>query len=251
MDWLKIALFSILDNNDEQSNNYIIATYILQNYDCLPGVSLTEMSKQCNISKAAISRFCKELGLIDYIDLQMLIRTRHSKTTAENRKMSVDEQKKNFIEELRLTEEVMSQIIDNPLIEELVEDLCKYSSVYIFGHLQANHVALTLRSNLAMNNKLCSTAVSWISQKEKICNATEKDLIIVFSSSGSYFKRLDVNMSLLQKNAPKIYMITTEESPDYGETIRRIFIGKKTISMHSNIRMNIVANYLSYRFKHN
>ena len=79
MYWLKIALFSILDNESETSNNYIIAKFILENYDQLSGVSLTEISRQCNLSKAAISRFCKDLGLIDYIDLQMLIRARHSK----------------------------------------------------------------------------------------------------------------------------------------------------------------------------
>ena len=57
MYWLKIALFSILDNESETSNNYIIAKFILENYDQLSGVSLTEISRRCNLSKAAISRF--------------------------------------------------------------------------------------------------------------------------------------------------------------------------------------------------
>ena len=55
MYWLKIALFSILDNESETSNNYIIAKFILENYDQLSGVSLTEISRRCNLSKAAIS----------------------------------------------------------------------------------------------------------------------------------------------------------------------------------------------------
>ena len=75
MYWLRIALFSILDRESEDSNNYIIARYILEHYNELPGVSLTEISRQCNISKAAVSRFVKDLGLLDYIDLQMLIRS--------------------------------------------------------------------------------------------------------------------------------------------------------------------------------
>ncbi len=43
-------------------------------------------------------------------------------------------------------------------------------------------------------------------------------------------------------------MITTKESPDYGNAVRRIFVGEKTENMYSNIRMNIVANYLCHRF---
>jgi hypothetical protein len=33
MYWLKIALFSILDSEDSSSNNYIIAKFILENYN--------------------------------------------------------------------------------------------------------------------------------------------------------------------------------------------------------------------------
>ena len=53
MYWLRIALFSIIDSEDEGSNNYVIARFLLEHFNELPGVSLTEISKQCNLSKAA------------------------------------------------------------------------------------------------------------------------------------------------------------------------------------------------------
>ena len=82
--WLKIALFSVLDKESEDSNNYIIASFILKNYKKLAGITLTEIANNCNVSKAAVSRFCRELGLLDYVDLQMLIRAQQGKT--DNRK---------------------------------------------------------------------------------------------------------------------------------------------------------------------
>lgn len=251
MDWLKIALFSILDQDDEQSNNYIIASYILKNYDRLPGVSLTEISKRCNLSKAAVSRFCKELGLIDYIDLQMLIRSRHYKSGGRKESLPAMENKKKFMDQVKETADDMEKILDQPLLEELIQDLSRYDSVCLLGHLQASHVAYILRNNLAMFGKLCSSAQSWIAQKEKLSNASEHDMFIIFSASGSFFERLDFNMnSLKTKNAPKIYMITSEECPDFGGCVRRIYIGTKHQSMISNIRMNLIANYIGERFSH-
>ena len=86
MYWLRIALFSIIDREEKDSNSYIIARYLLENFNSLSGVSLTEISKNCNLSKAAVSRFCKELGLMDYIDLQMLIRTVSQKEESKRKK---------------------------------------------------------------------------------------------------------------------------------------------------------------------
>ena len=59
MYWLRIALFSIIDSEDEGSNNYVIARFLLEHFNELPGVSLTEISKQCNLSKAAVSYRCR------------------------------------------------------------------------------------------------------------------------------------------------------------------------------------------------
>ena len=123
MYWLRIVLFSIIDSEDEGSNNYVIARFLLEHFNELPGVSLTEISKQCNLSKAAVSRFCKELGLMDYIDLQMLIRTSGRKERSHQKSLTAEEQKQRFAGAIDLVTEEFKKAMDSEILEELIGDL--------------------------------------------------------------------------------------------------------------------------------
>ena len=248
MYWLKIALFSILDNENETSNNYIIAKFILENYNQLSGVSLTEISRRCNLSKAAISRFCKDLGLIDYIDLQMLIRASHSKSCEEKPVLSLDEQKQVYLSHLKQITDHFPEIMADLAVEDLISDILQHQTIYTFGHLQASHIAYTLRNSLAVYGIFCYSAQSWVEQREKLKNAGKDDLVIIFSASGDFFKRLDINMSFIEKaDAPKIYMVTFGRDNGAPSKIRKIYLGDTAEDPWSNVQMNMFINYISYR----
>lgn len=247
MNWLRVILFSILDTEEEDSNDFIIARYILDNYRRLAGISLTEISKQCHVSKASISRFCKKIGLSDYIDLQMLIRT-SDKALIHKEEISLEDQKNNYLKRLNHSIDQFTQIVDNPMVESLIQDIKSYSSIFIFGHLQSSHIAYTLRNNLAMVSKFCFCSQSVSTQKQKLEEMTKDDLLIVFTSSGNFFKRLDVNMNRLKAQGCKIYMVTFEDNfgPE-GDHLNKIYLGKDYEALTANVLMNIFINYISYR----
>lgn len=248
MNSLRIILFSILDSEPEDSNNYIIAKYILDNYSRLAGISLTNLAKQCNVSKASVSRFCRKLGLYDYIDLQMLIRLNSNDISYRNDKLSIEQQKQIFCNELNNSTLNMVKIINDPVVEELISDIIKYNSISIFGHLQSSHIAYTLRNNLAMLSKFCFCSQVFTEQKKKILESTPKDLLIIFSSSGNFFKRLDINMNNLEKNInSKVYLISFENDDITLNNVKKIYLGKEYQDLISNITMNMLVNYLSYR----
>ena len=249
MYWLNIVLFSILDSDDEDGNDYIIARYLLENYDELSGATLSEISEKCNVSKAAISRFCKRIGLLDYIDLQMLIRERHKKVPKKHEKLTVDQQKDSYEKMLASANDIIRDVMNDPQTDNLINDILKYKSIYLFGHLQSGYIAQTFRTNLAILSKFCYCSQNWSVQKEKISNASDDDLIIVFSSTGDYFKRIDVNMNRLKMSGAKVYIVTFREGSEYlQDFINKIFIGDEAENPISNILMNMFVNYISYRF---
>jgi hypothetical protein len=250
MYWLKIALFSILDSEDASSNNYIIAKFILENYNSLSGVSLTEISRKCSLSKAAVSRFCKDLGLMDYIDLQMLIRA-SGQDDFSSAAMPDTLQKEEFFGQLDQTLKSVRTAAEDPAVEELLADLKNSRSVCAFGHLQASHIAYILGNNLGMNGIFCFCTQSWTEQVQKMREAGRDDLFIIFSASGEYFRRMDMNMHFLDgENAPKVYMIMFADSKaQLHPKIRKIYLGGQNQWLQANAAMNMFANYLSYRLR--
>lgn len=251
MYWLNIVLFSILDNENEESNDYIIARYLLENYDKLSGATLSDISKQCKVSKAAISRFCKKIGLLDYIDLQMLIREKHKKNKKKPNQLTIDQQKTAYNKMLNQANNDIQLVLNNPLVEQLINDLLIYNNIYLFGHLQASHIAYTFRTNLAILSKFCYCTQNWLIQKEKIDNASSKDLFIIFSSTGDYFKRINVNMNRLERSGAKIYIITFEHAIEYlSDYVNKIYISKEAKDPFSNVLMNMFINYISFRLNY-
>ena len=60
---LPIVLLSELAAGKEDSNNCRIARYLLERLDCLEDVSIEGLAAECFVSKATVSRFCRDIGL--------------------------------------------------------------------------------------------------------------------------------------------------------------------------------------------
>lgn len=193
----------------------------------------------------------QKIGLLDYIDLQILIRERHNKKSKNLDNFTIQDQKRIYDDILVQANNNMKLIVDDPLVEQLIDDLQRYKNIYIFGHLQASHIAYTLRANLAILSKLCYCTQSWSAQKDKIYQANDHDLFIIFSSTGEYFKRIDINMNRLKQSGAKVYIVTFEKGTEHiDDFINKIFIGKESDDPISNILMNMLVNYISFRLNH-
>ena len=67
---LMIILLAVINSEINDSNNYKIAKYIIENIDQLEDCSITELAKKCYVSNSSISRFCRDIGLRDYNELK-------------------------------------------------------------------------------------------------------------------------------------------------------------------------------------
>ena len=81
---LIIILLSLINSEVNESNNYKIAKYILENITELENCSITELAKKCYVSNSSISRFCRDIGLNDYNDLKNQVAKYHMKLLFKN-----------------------------------------------------------------------------------------------------------------------------------------------------------------------
>lgn len=252
MTYLNILLFSVLDVESKDSIDYKIASYLLTNTDKLIGSSLSEIAQDCNVSNASISRFCKKIGLLDYIDLQMLIRGNH--TAEENTVIAnktTEDYKKDFFDNLKSMKVIMDKDENSAITEELLCDILQFEHIACFGHLQSGNIAKELRHNLSRIKKFAYYSQSMSDQKSYLASASNKDLIIIFSATGRFFQRLHTTMGdVLRKKKPKVYMIIASKSTINSPYIDKVIMLNESYDANmSHISMYIYANYLSYLFQ--
>lgn len=204
-------LLSIINRFPNESPNYKIADYLLHHLGEINHMTTGLLAQQCHVSKSAVSRFCRLIGLEDFLDLQIMIRSgQHSfhhlqyETYAD-----VD-----FINHIQQDLHSLPQLH----IHSIVNDLHRYQSIYVMGHLQSSLPAYNLQYHLAQVGKLIRCYDSIVEQKRILIHSTCDDLIIIFTHSGKFFDRIMVRPSQLKSCQAKIYvisMMTPNKIPPY------------------------------------
>ena len=212
---LVIMLLSTLNSEPRGSNNYNIATYILEHISELENESITSIAEACFVSNSSVSRFCRQIGLKDFNELKMQLakynNVRDSKFSYGGR--DEDDLVQSYFNRVIFNLRRVQETISENVIDQLVVDIHQHKNVYAFGYLQSAYSALNLQGDIISSGKIIETSLRFSEQINIINRATEDDLIIIFSQSGNYFDRAFREPVAIKKNFnTKIYMITMNKA---------------------------------------
>ena len=142
----------ILNSNDEFSPKYIISSFVKNNLNDIPTMSIDAIALSCHTSKSQISKYVKSLGyetMKDFKDacldnISSIERTNKTLFSLQN---SIEKQFSSFtnhiIDELHYT---MNQIDEINLLK-LVNDIKKSKRIFVYGHGQDSDLLLLISIN--------------------------------------------------------------------------------------------------------
>ena len=183
---LPIVLLSEIAAAREDSYRARLASYLLSRMG--QSLSVDEIATDCFVSKSAVSRFCREIGLEDFGELkELLAKTdRNFELVLEN--AQPEDRAGEFI---RLAAEAMDQCastLDYAELSRLVRLISQAQRIACFGLLKAETAAINLQSDLTMLGKRALTKISFKDQMDFLAQSEESDLVIIFSYQGIYFE---------------------------------------------------------------
>lgn len=196
-------LLGVINHSPADSINYRIADYLLHHIGDIGHLSTSYLAKQCHVSKSAISRFCKSIGLEDFLDLQLMMRS--SNYLLENSAFLYPFAQ--YGKDIQNNIDLISTIST----KELIEDLHRYHSVYIMGHMQSHLAASNLQYSLCQAGKFVNCCDQIQKQKDIVLHASTQDLIIVFTASGKFMERLFVRQEQFHRCQARIYVISFKQ----------------------------------------
>jgi len=218
-DKLKIVFLSELVSSNDGSINCGIASYILSHIDEVKQSNIGELAKKCHVANSSISRFCKEVGLNDFVELKELINTTSFNFDLYSNHHNINTRSLDFVTRVKESLNLVCESLDYEALKHLVKDIDRYEKIAIFGLLKAETVAMNLQSDLLMLGKVALTKVQFKQQLEYLKNATDKDLIIIFSYTGIYFEHIFPRRIPKQQAKPKVYFVTS----DYNSMSNKYF----------------------------
>lgn len=216
---LMIILLSTINSEPKDSNNYKIASFLIENIRNLDDFSISQLAQACYVSNSSISRFCREIGLNDFNTLK----TQIAKIPLEYQNAYKKFSFKSF-DEQSLCKSYTLSIIDNlkslcsshidQQIKSLALEIHHYKHVAAFGYMHSQNVALNMQYDLQTSGKVIFTRIKFADQVDYIHHSRSDTLIIVFSDTGTYFHRIFPRSIPFKdkKSKPRIVMITSNEA---------------------------------------
>ncbi len=192
-----------------------VADYVLQNKNKVLYMSITDLADACKVGDTSVYRFCRTLGLDGYQQFKMKL----SISLSEHELSGKGKKKEEESVASRIMESHMNAIRESYLLIEaeeitrLVKMIEESDRVYFFGIGDSLLTAEEARNKfLRITNKVaCLTDPHMQSMAASM--ATERDLIIIISYSGSTKDNIHVAKIAKRAGAKIAYITHYKKSP--------------------------------------
>ncbi|MBR1658777.1 MAG: MurR/RpiR family transcriptional regulator [Oscillospiraceae bacterium] len=201
---LPIVLLSELAAGRADSYNCRIASYLLGRMG--QSVNVEEIARECYVSKSAVSRFCRDVGLEDFSELRDLLLASEGYFGSVAPGLPAREQAERFCALASDSMRLVAESLDPAALDRLAAEIAGAERVACFGMLKAETAALALQSDLVMLGKRAVTKVAFQEQMELLASAGPETLVLVFSYRGVYF---DYGLPRdILKGRPRLWVVT-------------------------------------------
>lgn len=243
---LPILLMAELASGKWDTNNNIIAAWLLENLQKLEDISVEQVAGACYVSNAAVSRFCRDIGLEDFIELRELWRENRQTFTRYGAGLPAEEQAKEFLHRVQDAQKMAIETLDYPALERLAGDIRQAGRVVLLGLLRSANVAMNLQSDLCSLGLNTAVRLTYREQAEYLAQPQTGDVILILSFTGAYFD-YGLPRQILHEHR-KLWLIAGEPElkERYPKTNVLSFCSKQDFASHPH-QLQIVASVISQR----
>lgn len=205
MNKLPVVLLSTLSSMENDSVNFVIASYLLEHCSDPDSLTIQKISDACHVGIASVSRFVREIGLSNFSDLRNIAFTNDYSFQKIRNETPFQTLKDNYVRAI----EACEKSADYSQIRSLAKEIHATKNIAIFGLLKAEAAAISLQADLFSMNKPAFSTYNYKEQFEFIRNADSDTLIILFSDTSRYFRYYDIRAIKEKLSHLNIWMISS------------------------------------------
>lgn len=214
-------LIIYLNTANESDTNYNIAWYMANNFVKITSMSISQLAKECYVSPATISRFCRAIGYENYAHLKQECTSFASDKKKFNNLIDVPlKTMKNHpaqcteLYSKRVCEAVgnLSNYLDWSVIDQVLQEIHDTDTIVFFGTQFSHSAALHLQTDLLMLEKFTVAYIENTRQLECAKTLDKNSLAIIISVNGFFVQSNYKILQYLKKSQCKVVLITN--NPD-------------------------------------
>lgn len=193
-----------------------VADFILNNFDKVAGMSISDLATSSNVVKSVVVRCCKSLGFNGYSEFKIALATELAKNKKFNyvpyiasNDSSSDILDKIFSANIKTLHDT-SEKINRKVLSDIIEALYKAKNIYIYGIGTSAGIVNDFQYRLMQLGYTVFGFVDIPSMKVSTLNIKEGDVAFGISNSGRTAATVDA-LRLAHENGAKTICITSYE----------------------------------------
>ncbi|MFQ6793130.1 MurR/RpiR family transcriptional regulator [Thomasclavelia sp.] len=221
-------LIIFLDTANEADTNYNIAWYMAHNFSKVAKMGISQLAKECYVSPATISRFCRTLGYENYAHLKQECSLFASDSKKFNNLINVplNVMKDNpqscteyYSKQVCDAVSKLPEYLDWDIIDKVLALIHDSDSVAFFGTQFSHSAALHFQTDLLMLEKFTMAYMETERQIDCARSLDQNSVAIIMTVNGFYLKNSSKIMQYLRKSKCKVVLITNNPGLDININI--------------------------------
>lgn len=215
MDRILHELINIMNETNKEETYHDLARILVENIDKIKNMSINQLAELCYVSTSTISRFCRELGFVNFSAFKSALDGGYGFEIDYNHEYkdshtSIHNKIEYLHNETLATLESINTTCDVEDLITLAKSIHDTKNIVFFSQAHYQFLALYLQQRLALFKKIIYIDIE---QRRQIARAEEMDensLAIIYSPRGQSFIFSRVS-SLLSKNKVKTMLVTQSD----------------------------------------
>lgn len=204
---LLYILMNYLNNAFKKDTNYYIALSLATSVRKIPEWTLDQAAAACNVSKATLNRFCKELGYQNYSRLRFIA----SLDEEKDYEQYDAEYRRQKLEAINNTLEVVDRI-DDEVFMRIGKMVMESDEVFFCGYGKYLNCALKAQIDLMVHKKMSTARIDFLRQIESIREADcDHGLVICVSMNGRSISRFEYKEVLASKGFKSVLITRSHD----------------------------------------
>lgn len=225
MKGLFYRLITFLDTAGEEDTNYNIAWYMAHNFSKVAKMGISQLAKECYVSPATISRFCRTIGYENYAHLKQECSSFTSDSKKFNNLINVplnmmkDKPKectKYYSEQVCKAVSKLSNQLNWNVIDKVLQAIYDSDSVAFFGTQFSHSAALHFQTDLLMLEKFTMAYMETERQIDCAKSLDQSSVAIIVTVNGYFVRSNSKILQYLKKSKCKVVLMTNNPGIDIG-----------------------------------
>jgi Transcriptional regulators len=258
MKYLFYRLIIFLDTANESDTNYNIAWYMANNFSKVSKMGISELAKECYVSPATISRFCRTLGYENFAHLKQECSTftlAHSKwdNLAKIPQNLITESPieatKYYLNKIKISMDDLIETLDWKVIDQALKVIYQSEDIVFFGSQFSHSAALHLQTDLMMVNKFSVAYMDTERQLESAKKLDKDSVAIIISVNGNYQNTGSKALKYIERSKAKTIVITQNSNMPFANNADYlILLGDENYMKMGKHNLLTVVELLSCRY---